>query len=124
MFFPRVLFFFITMTLYYYTKDNEEENWRKESLMKAEKLLSNSYCNKRCILNALMYAEAENFILRCFNEYRNLSKRETKTFIRDKLRNCINLRTPKHKNYKYNWTIGVIPNHVSFIFISNLTLVY
>ena len=28
--------------------------------MKAEKLLSNSYCNKRCILNALMYAEAEN----------------------------------------------------------------
>ena len=112
MLFPRICAFFLTMTLYYYSKSEEDEKWRELSLKRAEALLSPNYCENHCILNALTYAQAQEFLLKCFDEFRNLSKQGKKTYIRDKLRHCIQLRTAKHKNYKYIWKVGVVPNMV------------
>ena len=114
MFLPRILAFFVTMTVYYYSKDEEDEKWREMSLKRPEAILSPNYCENHCIMNVLTYAKAQEFILKCFDEFRNLSKQGKKTYIRDKLRNCIQLRTPKHKNYKYSWKVGVVPNMASF----------
>jgi len=108
--------FALTAMVYYHSslQGNEEADWRIDAMKKAEALLSTDYCADHCIANALTHYAAIEFILKCFEEFRNLSKKGKKTFIRDKLRNCIQLRTPKHKNNKYNWTVGVIPNKVCF----------
>ena len=114
--FPSILVFAFTAMVYYCNslQVNEEADWRIDAMKKAEALLSTDYCPDHCIANVLTHYAAIEFILTCFEEFRNLSKKAKKTFIRDKLRCCMQLRTPKHKNFKYNWTVGVIPNKVRF----------
>ena len=116
MFFPRLLVFAISMVIYY-SKDDEDARWRDAALKKAEKILSPESCDKNaehhhCILNSLTFNAAQEFIIKCFDEFRNLSKKGKKNYMREKLKNCIILRTAKHKNYRYNWTIGIIPKLV------------
>ena len=77
----------------------------------ATEIAKSDCCVKMCLQNAFLYNDAIEFTKGCLEEIEEMSKKDKKDFLRQKIQQCIELTT-ELGYFEYKWKVGLKPGKV------------